>query len=49
MLGIVTGSIMMVWFVHLPYFIISIILLITAFLSVPQFKLKIFRFKNIGN
>ena len=26
-LGVVSGSIMMIWFVHLPYFIISIILL----------------------
>ena len=41
MLGVVIGSVMMIWFVHLPYFIISIILLITTFFTVPQLKLKL--------
>ena len=48
-LGVVTGSIMMIWFVHLPYFIISILLLISACISVPKFRLNILRIKNIGN
>jgi DHA1 family multidrug resistance protein-like MFS transporter len=38
MLGVVTGSVMMIWFVHLPYIIISIILFIAACVSIPQFK-----------
>ena len=46
MLGVVTGSVMMIWFVHLPYFIISIILLITACIAVPNFRLKILYLKN---
>ena len=46
MLGVVTGSVMMIWFVHLPYFIISIILLITACIAVPKFRLKILHLKN---
>jgi DHA1 family multidrug resistance protein-like MFS transporter len=32
-LGVVTGSVMMIWFVHLPYYIISILLVITACIS----------------
>lgn len=43
MLGVVTGSVMMIWFVHLPYFIISIILLVTACITIPQLKLKLLR------
>ena len=47
MLGVIIGSVMMIWFVHLPYFIISIILFITACVAVPQLKLKILQLKNI--
>jgi DHA1 family multidrug resistance protein-like MFS transporter len=43
-LGVVIGSVMMIWFVHLPYFIISILLLIIAAISVPKFRLKILHF-----
>ena len=46
MLGVIIGSVMMIWFVHLPYFIISIILFITACVAVPQLKLKILHLKN---
>ena len=45
-LGVVAGSVMMIWFVHLPYFIISIILLLTACIVVPKFRLRIFNLKN---
>ena len=44
MLGVVTGSVMMIWFVHLPYFIISILLIMIAVLSVPKIRLKILHF-----
>lgn len=47
MLGVVTGSIMMIWFVHLPYFIISSLLLITACTTISKFRLKILRFLKI--
>jgi DHA1 family multidrug resistance protein-like MFS transporter len=49
MLGVLIGSVMMIWFVHLPYFIISILLLISAGISVSEFRLKIHRIKNIKN
>ena len=48
-LGVVTGSVMMIWFVHLPYFIISILLAITACISIPKFRLNILRIKTIEN
>lgn len=48
-LGVVIGSVMMINFVHLPYFIISLLLLITACIAVPIFKLKILHLKNIAN
>ena len=48
-LGVVIGSVMMIRFVHLPYFIISILLLLTACIAVPKFRLKILHLKNIGN
>jgi DHA1 family multidrug resistance protein-like MFS transporter len=48
-LGVVIGSVMMISFVHLPYFIISILLLITACIAVPKFRLKFLHLKNIGN
>jgi DHA1 family multidrug resistance protein-like MFS transporter len=48
-LGVVTGSILISRLVHLPYVIISIILLITACISVPKFRLKILHIKNITN
>ena len=48
-LGVVIGSVMMIWFVHLPYFIISILLLITACISIPKFRLNILRIKTIEN
>jgi len=38
MLGVIIGSVMMIWFVHLPYFIISIILFAVAFLSIRKFR-----------
>ena len=41
MLGVVLGSVMMIWFDHLPYFIISIILFITACVAISRFKFKI--------
>ena len=47
-LGVVIGSVMMIRFVHLPYFIISILLLLTACIAVPKFRLKILHLKNIG-
>ncbi len=47
MLGVVTGSVMMIWFVHLPYFIISIILFITSCVAIPRFKFKILQLENI--
>ncbi len=47
--GVVIGSVMMISYVHLPYFIISILLLITACMAVPKFGLKILHLKNIGN
>ena len=43
-LGVVLGSVMMISFVHLPYFIISILLLITACIAVPKFRLRILHF-----
>jgi DHA1 family multidrug resistance protein-like MFS transporter len=43
-LGVVIGSVMMIWFVHLPYYIISILLLIIAAISVPKFRLKSLHF-----
>ena len=48
-LGVVIGSMMMISFGHLPYFIISILLLLTAFIAVPTVRLKILHLKNIGN
>ncbi len=48
-LGVVTGSILMSRFVHLPYFIISILLLLTACIAVPKFRFKIIHLKNMGN
>ena len=48
-LGVVIGSVMMIRFVHLPYFIISILLLLTACIAVPKFRLKILHLKNIEN
>lgn len=48
-LGVITGSVMMIWFVHLPYFIISILLIITACISIPKFRLNILRIKTIEN
>jgi DHA1 family multidrug resistance protein-like MFS transporter len=48
-LGVVIGSVMMIYFVHLPYFIISILLLITACIAVPKFRSKFLHFKNIEN
>lgn len=47
--GVVIGSVMMINFVHLPYFIISILLLITACIAVSTVRLKILYFINIGN
>ncbi len=47
MLGIISGSVMMIWFDHLPYFIISIILFITVFITFTGLKLKNIPFKNI--
>jgi MFS family permease len=47
MLGVITGSVMMIWFVHLPYFIISIILFITAWVAIPRSKFKILQLENI--
>ena len=48
-LGVVAGSVMMIWFVHLSYYIISILLLITACISIPKFRLNILRIKTIEN
>ena len=48
-LGVVIGSVMMISFVHLPYFIISILLLLTACIAIPTFRSKILHLKNIGN
>jgi DHA1 family multidrug resistance protein-like MFS transporter len=48
-LGVVIGSVMMISFVHLPYFIISILLLLTACIAVPKFRLNILRIKTIEN
>ncbi len=48
-LGVVIGSVMMISFVHLPYFIISILLLSTACIAVPKFRLKFLALKNIRN
>ena len=47
MLGIIVGSVMMIWFVHLPYFIISIILFIAAWFAIPRSKFKILQPENI--
>jgi DHA1 family multidrug resistance protein-like MFS transporter len=47
MLGVLIGSVMMIWFVHLPYFIISILLLLTACIAVPRVRLKILHLKNL--
>ncbi|MEJ7827345.1 MAG: MFS transporter [Segetibacter sp.] len=49
MLGVVSGSVMMIWFVHLPYFIISIILFITACVAIPRSKFKILQLESIKN
>lgn len=49
LLGVVIGSVMMISFVHLPYFIISILLLLTACIAVPKFRLKLLHLKNIEN
>ncbi len=46
-LGVVIGSVMMIRFVHLPYFIISILLLLTACIAVPKFRIKILHLKNL--
>jgi DHA1 family multidrug resistance protein-like MFS transporter len=46
MLGVIIGSVMMIWFDHLPYFIISIILFITAWVAVPRSKFKILQPEN---
>ena len=46
MLGVIAGSVVMIWFVHLPYFIISILLLLTACIAVPKFRLRILHLKN---
>jgi DHA1 family multidrug resistance protein-like MFS transporter len=47
MLGVILGSVMMIWFDHLPYFIISIILFITAWVAIPRSKFKNLQLKNI--
>ncbi len=47
MLGVIVGSVMMIWFDHLPYFIISIILFITAWVAIPRSKFKILQPENI--
>ena len=39
-LGVIIGSILMMWFVHLPYFLISLLLFIAAFFSVYSFRPK---------
>jgi DHA1 family multidrug resistance protein-like MFS transporter len=45
MLGVVVGSVLMIWFVHLPYLIISIILFISALVAIPQINFKILHTK----
>jgi hypothetical protein len=45
--GAVTGSVMMIWFVHLQYFFISIILFISGWVAIPRSKFKILPFENI--
>jgi DHA1 family multidrug resistance protein-like MFS transporter len=40
-LGVVTGSVMMIWFNHLPYFLVSIFLFVAAGLSLPALQNKI--------
>jgi DHA1 family multidrug resistance protein-like MFS transporter len=47
MLGVIIGSVMMIWFVHLPYFLISIILFITAWVAIPRSKFKILQPENV--
>lgn len=47
MLGVITGSVLMIWFDHLPYFIVSFILFITACVAVPHLKFKNIQLKNI--
>jgi DHA1 family multidrug resistance protein-like MFS transporter len=47
MLGVIIGSVMMIWFDHLPYFIISIILFITAWVAIPRSTFKNLELKNI--
>ncbi len=47
MLGVITGSVMMIWFIHLPYFLVSIILFITAWVAIPRSKFKILQPENI--
>lgn len=47
MLGVILGSVMMIWFDHLPYFIISIMLYITAWVAIPRSKFKILQLENI--
>lgn len=39
-LGVLAGSVLMIYFNHLPYFLISILLFITAFFSITAFRLK---------
>jgi DHA1 family multidrug resistance protein-like MFS transporter len=39
-LGVLIGAILMIWFDHLPYFLISFLLFIAAFFSVYGFKPK---------
>jgi hypothetical protein len=46
-LGVLTGSVMMIWFVHLPYIIISIILFITDWVAVPRSNFKVLQLENI--
>ncbi|MBS4066410.1 MAG: MFS transporter [Chitinophagaceae bacterium] len=38
MLGVVTGSILMIWFFHLPYLIIAFVLLSIAYLFITKFR-----------
>jgi MFS family permease len=39
-LGVLIGSVLMIWFNHLPYFLISFLLFITAFFSIYGFRPK---------
>ncbi len=45
--GVVIGSVMMVWFGHLPYFIISMLLFITTCVAITRSKFKILQLENI--